>query len=395
MIIDTREQLFSYLSPEQRLLFSICFMQNSVNSDVVKQLLAKPFSWDRLILLSERHRLLPMLYRNIKALSSSIPLEIPQTLKDKHIYQTQRVMKLTSEGVRFSSKLNGEGISSILLKGPFLSEQLYGDAALRPSRDIDILVLPENIERVNEILLSDGYTMVYPDFILSRKQRSYYQRNKNQYAYRNLDNGCLVELHWRLFSQQDLFPIPVESIFAESQELIIAGKPIRVLSTNHNLEYLCLHGSLHQWFRLLWLRDIAQLLSDEKVNFEGILLQAKRKGNERPIEQAAYLSNLFFGTTCPVNIKSNGVLDNIASHAATAIVSDEKYTLSHKINRLRLPIYKMKLKPGIRYKLSCWSILQPNFNDWKLVNLPDRLFFLYFVLRPFIWFYTVYIRRRL
>ena len=393
MIISTRKQLFSYLNPEQRLLITICSSQNTENIEEAKQWLAKPFNWDQLIMLSERHRLLPMLYRNIKEISSSVPVEIPQILKDKFQYQTQHVMKLASEGIRLSCKLNQEGVSNILLKGPFLSEQLYGDATLRPSRDIDILVLPENIERVDEIILSEGYRMVYPDFTLSRKQRNYYQKNKNQYAYRNPDNGCLVELHWRLFSQRNLFPITTEKVFAESQEQVMAGNQIRVLSTNHCLEYLCLHGSLHQWFRLLWLRDIAQMLADENLNLNEALLQAKKNCNERPIEQAAYLSNLFFGTNIPINLKSKKTLNSIASHAETAIISDEGLTLSHKINRLRIPIYKMKIKPGIAYKLSCWSILQPNFNDWKLVKLPDSIFFLYFPLRPFIWFYTVYILR--
>lgn len=359
-----------------------------------KLLLTKPFNWERLIALSERHRLLPVLYRNIKEISSIVPVELPQILKEKYLDQTQYTMKLASEGIILSGKLKQEGVASILLKGPFLSEQIYGDATLRPSRDIDILVLPENIKIANDILLNEGYRMVYPDFELSEKQKNYYQRHKNQYAYRNPDSGCLVELHWRLFSQRELFPVSTEKVFAESQERIMAGNPIKVLATNHCLEYLCLHGSLHQWFRLLWLRDIAQLLAAENVNLEETLLQATKNGNERPLLQAVYLSNLFFGTTFPVKVKSNRTINSITADAITAIISDEGLTLSRKINRLRLPAYKMKLKSGIRYKLSCWSILQPNFNDWKLVKLPNGLFFLYFPLRPFIWFYTVYLKKR-
>lgn len=395
MIAANRSQLISLLTPEQRLLISVCSAEKSAGRAEVRDLLSRPFNWERLITLSERHRLLPMLYKNIRAESAILPIEIPTTLKEKFIVQTQQVLQLATEGIRISNILNREGVPCILLKGPFLSQQIYADDALRPSRDIDILILPESIENVNEILRNEGYRRVYPDFELSKKQRIFYQNYKNQYAYRNPHNGCLIEIHWRLFSQKSLFPTSTEQVFAEKQELNMAGSPIHVLSKKYCFEYLCLHGSLHQWFRLLWLRDIAQLLGDTKENFEELLINAKKNGNQRPVEQAIILSHLFFGSPdYSTNIKPNNLVKGITNFAVTAAISNEQKTLSQKITRLRIPIYKMKLKRNINYKLSCWSILHPNFNDWKRVKFPDSLFFLYFPLRPFIWFYTFYVEKR-
>lgn len=395
MYVSDRSQLISCLTSEQRLLISVCSAENSIGRAESKDLLAKPFSWERLILLSERHRLLPMLYKNIPTESINLPFEIPSILKEKFIIQTQHVLQLATEGIRISNILNREGIQSILLKGPFLSQQIYGDDALRPSRDIDILILPISIERVNEILNTEGYKRIYPDFELSKKQKIFYQRYKNQYAYRNPHNGCLIEIHWRLFSQKSLFPTPTEQVFAERQEFNMAGSPIHVLSKKHCFEYLCLHGSLHQWFRLLWLRDIAQFLENKEGNLDELLINAKKNGNERPVQQAIILSNLFFGSPEYSAItKSNNLVKSITNFAVTAAICSEQKTLSQKITRLLVPFYKMKLKQNFNYKLSCWSILHPNFNDWKRVKLPDSLFILYFFLRPFIWFYTFYIEKK-
>jgi len=370
-------------------------MQNDESISEAKTWLAKPFNWTRLIALCERHRVLPLFYKSIKELSLSVPIEIPTELKEKYFSQTNHVLRLASEGVRISGLLNQLGVSNILLKGPFLSEQIYGDVALRPSRDIDILVRPDSVDRATEFLASEGYRMVYPDFTLSRKQKSYYRKRKNQIAFRSPKNGILIEVHWRLFSQTSLFPIEIETAFAGSQVRILAGKPIRVLSPNHNFEFLCLHGAIHQWFRLLWLRDIAQILGEGMVNIDEALSRAAKYGNEKPILQAISLVNQFFGTEYPVNQELARGVKSIVIHAATAIVSEERLTLSHRLTRFRLPIYKMKLKQGFFYKLTCWSILQPNFNDWKMVRLPDSLFFLYFPLRPFIWFYTFYLKKRI
>jgi len=236
--------------------------------------------------------------------------------------------------------------------------------------------------------------MVYPDFKLSTKQNKFYQKHKNQIAFRNNENGCLVELHWRLFGQKELFPIPTDTVFAESQELIVGGKAIRVLSENHCFEYLCLHGALHQWFRLHWLRDIAQMLSNGKVNPVEIIEKSKINGNDRPVEQAIILANLFFGSPgIPSNFKIKRVVKSIVNQAVTAAISDESRSISRRISRLRVPFYKMKLKRSLRYKMSSWTILHPNFNDWKIVKLPDNLFFLYFFLRPFVWFYSTYLKK--
>lgn len=393
MVINSRAQLFSYLSPEQRLLLLLCGQQTDKSIGEAKTWLVKPFNWTRLIELAERHRLLPQLYKSIKDISLAIPIDIPAALKEKYFAQTEHVIRLASEGVKISMLFNQQGIRNILLKGPFLSEQIYGDVALRPSRDIDILVLPESLELVHELLLKEGYKMVYPDFTLSKRQKRFYQKHKNQFAFRNPQSGILIEVHWRLFSQTSLLPIPIDKVFAESQEQILAGKSIRVLSSKHNFEFLCLHGSIHQWFRLLWLKDIAQILGEGLVNIDDVLIEARKNSIEKPILQAITLVNHFFGTDYPIEPKSTRAVKSIVIHAATAIISDEKITLSHKFSRFRFPIYKMKLKSGFFYKMTCWSILQPNFNDWKLVKLPDSLFFLYFPLRPFIWFYTFYLRK--
>jgi len=294
-------------------------------------------------------------------------------------------MRLASEGIRISEILKQKAIENILLKGPFLSQQIYDDIAIRPSRDIDILVHPNKVDETISVLTQEGYRLIYPDFPLSRKQQEFYRKRKNQIALKNPRTAVLIEIHWRLFSQRELLPISIEDVFVESREVEIASKLVRVLSFKHNFEFLCLHGSIHQWFRLMLLSGMVPV--DEAI------VNAKENGNEIPVLQAIQLVNSFFGTCyllSPIELKK---VKSIVIQAETAIISNEKLTLSHKLSRLRIPIYKMRLKQGFRYKLTCWSLLEPNFNDWKMVKLPDSFFFLYFPLRPFIWFYSFYIKK--
>lgn len=395
MADNNKRILFEKLNTEQKVLVSICSLPNSTNRSLSEKILSDSFCWEELILLCERHRLLPVFYHSLKEISSSLQVDVPLQLKEKFTAQTQYVLKLAGDGVRLSETFSNENTPIIMLKGAFLSQRLYSNLALRPSRDIDILVHPDNIDIANEILVGNGYKRISPDFELSRKQKQFYQSYKNQYAYRNLKNGCLVELHWRLFSSNHVFKVNVDDLFAEARELMVAGKTVKVLSSKHEFQHLSLHGSMHQWFRLLWLRDFAQLVSSEVDKLDEILAYANRYGTERSVEQAIRLSNLFFDSPLPKTFaRPSSVVSSLMSVAEKAIISDESRTLSRRFSRLRIPFYKMKIAKGFRYKLSCWTILHPNFEDWKSVAIPDRFFFLFFILRPFLWFYDVYIKKK-
>ena len=396
MKVDNQKSIFEKLNPEQKVLVSVCSLPNTTNHSFADQFLKEPICWDNLILLCERHKLIPIFYHSLKEFSNIKGIEIPLTLKEKFTSQTQNVLKLAGEGVRISEAFSNERVPVIMLKGAFLSERLYSNLALRPSRDIDILVNPSNIDIANEILMSSGYKRVYPDFELSRKQKQFYQKYKNQYAYRNLKNGTLVELHWRLFSSNHLFKVPIDDIFNESRELVVASKPVRVLSARHEFQHLSIHGSMHQWFRLLWLRDYAQLICNEADGINEAIAYSKKYGTERSIEQAVRLSNLFFGSPLPNSLTTvSRKVHSLIDTAEKAIICDEQRTLSRKISRLRIPFYKMKIARGFRYKISCWTLLYPSFDEWKSVKFPDRFFFLYFLLRPFLWFYSVYLKKKI
>lgn len=384
-----QSNLYSKLSIEQKIMLSVCSVEGREFISP-NDLLREKFDKDILIAHCERHRLLPIFYNNIRKIDEIDLTQFSPVLKQKVLAQTQHALTLAMEGVRVSEVLNYNGIRSVVLKGSFLSQQLYSNPGLRPSKDIDILVHESNIDSTNEILLSEGYKRIYPAFELTPRQKRYYQTHKNQYAYRNVKTGALLELHWRIFSSKPLFNVTSEILFDNAITLNFGGKSVNVLSPEHNFTFLCLHGSIHQWFRLLWLRDITQLLSLDDNYLDIALRQSKNDGTERVILQALTLSKLFFNYPELPIVKQPKVVQDITQQACSAIIEDESKTLTKKISRLRIPFYKMKLRKELKYKLSCWTILHPNFSDWNTVKLNDRFFFLYFLLRPFTWFVKVY-----
>ncbi len=66
---------------------------------------------------------------------------------------------MVSELDRLIDGLNKKGIEVISLKGATASEKIFGDIALYPSGDIDILIKVEDIDSVRKFLEADGYTL--------------------------------------------------------------------------------------------------------------------------------------------------------------------------------------------------------------------------------------------
>lgn len=74
--------------------------------------------------------------------------------------ERDRVLGLLLERVTLDlvDGLRDRGVGVLVLKGPGLGERLYGDAGLRPSRDVDLLVAPEDFDRAIRALKERGYS---------------------------------------------------------------------------------------------------------------------------------------------------------------------------------------------------------------------------------------------
>jgi hypothetical protein len=62
--------------------------------------------------------------------------------------------------LRLLATLRDAGVPALPIKGPFLAEWLYGDAGMRISRDIDLLVAPADLERARTAAAELGYQRV-------------------------------------------------------------------------------------------------------------------------------------------------------------------------------------------------------------------------------------------
>lgn len=103
--------------------------------------------------------------------------------------------------------LGEAGVPSVTLKGPALGARYWGDASLRSSSDVDILVAPHHERAAREALARAGFvpTARYPDWYLRRLHYHVELRREQP--------RLTAELHWNV-ARPAVGRLPVERMIA-------------------------------------------------------------------------------------------------------------------------------------------------------------------------------------
>lgn len=126
-----------------------------------------------------------------------------------------------------------------LLKGIWLSHALYPEPHLRPMRDVDVMVEPEQVPEVEEVLLELGYEP-HPE-----GSPDQYRTHHHAVPYWHPSTGVWVEVHHRLLPARGLYG--ADAVFeppqvrAHLQAASFRGLPVRRLSDPMQVLYLAAH----------------------------------------------------------------------------------------------------------------------------------------------------------
>jgi len=359
--------------------------------------------WEAFISLAFRHRVFPLIYQSLKRQNAiTVPAPILEQLKTACQANVFRMMCMTTEMERIVDRLQRESIPAIVLKGPVLGRKLYGDAMLRPSKDIDLLIAPDCLAKAHRLMLQSGYRCKTPfsDFSSPTLTRALIRTN-HHFEYQGVEKPVLIELHWRLNSKYFLRYAKRRIDPQHCPAARIGSTPVRHLESVENLLYLCVHGAFHGWFRLRWLMDFAlQLRETEPDAWSRVIREAQEEDVSHLLMPAVLLAHSLLGVSVPLSVErllpSSGQrrLKSILKPALLLMSGSEAWgsgvDLFGKgwgIRKQNGIAFHRHFHLQMRYILGHFS---PKMNDWETLRLPDAFFFLYFFLRPALCCYRKY-----
>lgn len=174
MLASQVESDINSFSTEMKLMLLLSVKEiDETKKYAIQEILDQVLNWNLFLTVLQYHRTYPIVYQNISKIKFlNIPETVLSNLKQKFKGNMINILKFTGELIRLMKVMKQNEIRAISLKGPLLGMEIYGDLALRTSRDLDILIDCTEIERVEKILLNIGYQRIDPDFSLTAKQKT-------------------------------------------------------------------------------------------------------------------------------------------------------------------------------------------------------------------------------
>jgi hypothetical protein len=387
------------LTPEFRLLcLALRRPPRAIDMRCLGAAAAEQLNWASIVEGARRHRVSASVLDGLQSAAIDLPETVVAELR-RHVDRAAR--RALAQGAliaRLLTLLSDSGIRVLTLKGIVLSAQLYGDPTHRSAADIDLLIDPAHFERARTLLIEAGYRPKAQG-ALSPRQRTAYRYWIKDEVLIDAVSGTPIELHHRLTDNPELLASDFNTLWCDREEVAVWGVKAATLSRRYVPLYLCAHGAVHAWDRLRWLIDLADALGDAEI--EAALAAADTAGLGAALLHALKLAHEWLGMPIAPSILAElrrnpavARLDRIHAH----LYAGEAWQQAPRRNLptvLRREIYwqmryRLSLKSDWRYRMRQASRELVSPSDWGTVALPDRLFFLYPLIRPIGWL----VRRR-
>jgi len=330
----------------------------------------------------QRHRVSGLTQKLCNNNSKKFPEKILHKLLSEAQKNAFNAMQFCREIIELNKILYSEKIRFAVVKGLVLSNDLYGDIGIRHCGDIDILINVEDFSKVDKIMTESGYRRC--EFQHGGKKRlDIHLSISHQLSYFHPTQPIHIEFIRSVKSQ---FYFPDVMNFENHRYVKLAGQEIATLKDELHFVELCIHGAGHLWERLQWLMDIALFMKKDQLNWTEVAEIAKEREVEELVWSGVTLCNELFDLRIPQELEKM-TLDVEKTEKLLAYSRDYIVSMEHKAETQKLRIQRsrflLSLSKQVDWKYRLKNYLY-NIDDWNTIKLPQGLYFMYFVLRPFL-----------
>ncbi len=307
--------------------------------------------------------MLPLLTQRLHAMDPSlIPEVIRNSLRESQRAQTAFALRLAAELFRVLERFAEAGIETLVTKGPVLSVRCYGDPGMRQYGDLDLVVRHLDIQRSMQTMLDLGYAAKVPVRAIEA------QKIPGEYAFRKSDNQVLVEFHTERTFRYYPRRINIEQLFHRQASVVIDCRGVPALSVEDELVLISIHGSKHFWERLMWIADVAALISTGTVSWNRAIESARQVSAERILRLALRLAADVLGAKLPSPLEAEIRSDRAVGRLANQIT--RRLASSNSMGILERSAFRVKMRGGLLDGAAYLLRLSfsPTEDDW----LPGR-----------------------
>ncbi len=377
--------MINFPNPEIELLFCCARTVGAETVDTrIRTLLNQGLDWDKLLRLSMKHGVMPLVYRRMsKNFAEEVPSSALLKLRERYQANAARNTFLTGELLRLMNILECEGINVLPYKGPALSIDAYNDLTLRNYSDLDVLIRQKDLAQATVLLTKEGYE---GEFILEGERAQFFTKLWYVQPFRNPQSGVYLEVHWKVAPLFFSFDIDVDKFWESPRKLSLAGREIDALSLQDTLLLLCVHGAKDYWSKLEWICALDGFIyRHSEIQWDEAFRRARLLGSERMLLLGLFLTNEVCGTQLPesiaVRVKGSNPVRVLADKVLGELIAQQS-GLKSFFSRTSFHLgARERLSDRAKYCARVATATSPS--EWDLFQLPPNLFFIYALVRPF------------
>ena len=339
------------------------------------------FDWDHFVKLAGWHGVVPFAWRYLKN-SPDIPPGVFAQLKSAHAGNALKSLFLARELARLTRLFDAAGIPTITFKGPVLALDAYGDVTMRQFSDLDLLFRQADLPRAATILIGERYLprRYRPDAPAASLDRYF----EDEFIRENATH--LVDCHWELAPRFFPYGPAGDAVWDRAVRRTVEGAEVSTLGPIDLLLFLCVHGTKHGWVSLGWVCDLVQVLRvNPALDVAELLAEARRTGATRMLLLGMMLAQKLLGAEIPAPLTLLCAADPTVIALGRGIAARMSANVDVRPDLFAEWIVPLRTIEGLgaRAAYIARRAIRPTIEDCEFLPLPDALYPLYYVLRPF------------
>lgn len=346
---------------------------------------ASALDWALLRHSAYLHSVTPLVCWAVQDATARVPAALLDELRRDLLHNAQFNLGLSTELTKLLALFEQHRIAVVPLKGPMLTARLYGNLALRTSADLDLLVREEDVLQAKRVIEANGYRLA--STLHWHSAQACFRARESQISFAGQDDLISVDVHWRLLPGYFPSPFDKNEVWDELRAVELRGAPVSVLSPEHQLLFLCAHGTKHLWERLGWVCDVARFLQIEReIDWRSVFEQARQTSTSRMLSLGLLVAEDLLGVAVPP-VAAEHVASDHEARALARTVRERLFagaptptpTPAPDAARFSLRCFE---RPSHKLRYILGTFVSPSEAEYRALRLPPALYWLYYPFRP-------------
>lgn len=267
--------------------------------------------WGEVVEIAAGHGVAPLLFRRLKESDALalVPADSRERLRLFYFVSAERNARLHRALRSVLQCLCSAGIPVIVLKGAHLAEAVYGEGALRPMCDVDLMVQKADLPRAHSALLDLGGVVGYKSrgtAVGVRHEDIEWLCRRRHHLPPLVVHGLVVEIHWNIVSPTEPVSLDAAGLWSRSQPAKMAGVDVLALAPEDLLLDLCWHATVVHGLEI-GLRpfcDIALAIGRfrSRIDWAQVEERAREWGASRSVGLTLHLARSMLGAGVPDDV---------------------------------------------------------------------------------------------